>query len=248
MHLNASRPIMSTHAPPVLDLATHALFLDLDGTLVDIADTPSDVAASAELLDTLRRLAPRMDGALALITGRTIADADRVLNNMVAHIAGVHGAELRASRAPPDPRMHAAEADVAHALAAQAIPARAEFKGASIALHYRHAPQCADAVRGLARDIAARHGLQTLPGKMVLEIIDGARTKGGALDAFMQTAPFVGRTPIAIGDDVTDEAAFAAAAAHGGFAVLVGGERDTVARFRLGGPRDVLAWLQGPLA
>lgn len=234
--------------PPPLDLKANALFLDLDGTLVEIAAHPDHVRAGDELRLLLLRLLEEMNGALALITGRTIESADRVLAHAVPNIAGVHGFERRmrggTTRAQDDLAPLVAAADEARELVRTgALAARLEDKSAGLALHFRHAPEAADAVRRIGEALAERHGLSLLEGKMVVELTLGVRNKGDAVAAFMAEAPFAGRRPIALGDDVTDEDAFAAARAFGGVAVLVGPPRLSAATHRLGAASDVLAWL-----
>jgi len=234
-------------APPLIDLRTHAVFLDLDGTLLEIADDPESVRADAALADMLCELGRACGGALALITGRAIQDADRVLHGAVHNIAGVHGLELRRDGAIERDACAAAHlavalADVHDLVRRQLLPARVEVKGGSVALHYRHAPEHAQAIHALAAQIAASHGLRMLPGKMVIEIVAGAQTKGDAVVRFMDRPPFAGRTPVAVGDDITDADAFAAAARLRGFAVRVG-ETPAAAAYRLDSPSEVRAWL-----
>lgn len=235
-------------APPPLDVRRHALFLDLDGTLVEIAATPEAVVASAALRDTLRRLSKAMNGALALVTGRTIESADRILDGAVENIAGVHGFERRLGgahhRAGEDLAPLAAACAEAHGLAeAGVLRARVEDKAAAVALHYRHAPEASWEVRHTADELADKYGLSVLEGKMVVELTLGVRNKGDAVAAFMHAPAFAGRTPVAVGDDVTDEDAFAAASALGGIGVLVGEARATAATHRLAGSAEVAAWL-----
>lgn len=239
-------------APPLLDPLRHALFLDLDGTLVDIEEHPDDVVAGDALRALLQRVCAAADGAVALITGRTIFDADRILGGTIANIAGVHGLEHRINGKLNRDRAAAAELnaaleDVRDLIEDGVLNARIEEKGASVALHYRHAPEIEQDVRACAAQIAARHRLRTLPGKMVIEIVAGAHTKGDAVDAFMRAAPFAGRIPVAIGDDVTDEDAFAAAARAGGFSIRVGESRSSSAAYRLPTPAAVHAWLEASL-
>jgi trehalose 6-phosphate phosphatase len=239
--------------PPALDVRAHALFLDLDGTLVDIAAHPDDVVAGAALRDLLARLSDAMDGALALITGRTIESADRVLSGAVANIAGVHGFEQRLrgdlTRADDDLAPLTAAAAEARALAQSgALDARLEDKTSGLALHFRHAPQAAAQVRRAAEHLAEKHGLSLIEGKMVVELTLGVRNKGDAVAAFLAEPPFAGRTPIAVGDDVTDEDAFRAARNAGGAGVLVGQPRPSAASHLLGDSRSVSAWLAAGLA
>ena len=242
----------SSAAPPLFDARRHALFLDLDGTLVEIEEHPRDVVAGETVRALLRRVCDAADGAVALITGRTIADADAILGGAIVNMAGVHGLEhridgkLNRDHAAAS-ELRAALEDVRDLVSAGVLHAKVEEKGASVALHYRHAPEIEQDVRACAAQIAARHRLRTLPGKMVIEIVAGAHTKGDALEAFLRAAPFRGRTPVAIGDDVTDEDAFAAAARAGGFAIRVGESRSSSAAYRLASPAAVHDWLETSL-
>lgn len=240
-------------APPPLDVRGNALFLDLDGTLVDFAAHPEQVVASEELRLLLASLSREMNGAVALITGRTIASADAVLDGALLHVAGIHGVERRAGKtiertSDDTSRMKAARND-ARALAEKgALQADIEDKGLALALHYRRAPEFADATRRAAGDIAQRYGLSILEGKMVIELTLGQRTKADAVADFMAASPFAGRQPIAVGDDVTDEDAFRAVAKLGGESILVGAPRETAARYSLSDTRAVFTWLQAGLA
>ncbi len=239
--------------PPPLDVRRHALFLDLDGTLVDFAVHPEQVVASEELRLLLATLSDEMTGAVALITGRTIASADAVLAGALVHIAGIHGVERRTRETiersiGDDARIKAALEDVRALIAKGALQVDVEDKGLALALHYRRAPECADAARRAAADIAQRHGLSILEGKMVIELTLGQRSKADAVLDFMAAPPFASRKPVAVGDDVTDEDAFRAVAALGGQSVLVGAPRDTAAAYRLPDTRAVFAWLKAGLA
>lgn len=240
-------------APPPLDVRAHALFLDLDGTLVDIAARPEDVSAGEDLCALLRELAREMRGALAIITGRTIESAERVLHGSVDNIAGLHGFERRfagaVSRAREDVSpITEATAEARALIAANRLRARIEEKHGGLALHYRDMPDAGPEVRRIAEDLAEKHGLGIIEGKMVAELTMGIRTKGDALRAFMEEAPFVARTPIAVGDDVTDEDSFAAAHAAGGFGVLVGPPKRTAARHVLPDAAAVARWIGARLA
>ena len=229
-----------------------ALFLDLDGTLVDFAAHPEHVIASDDLRALLVELARAMNGAVALITGRSIASADAVLDGVLVHVAGVHGFERRnANGVAPSigdtSRIAGAAADAQAMVRAGALDADIENKGAALALHYRRAPHEAGRVRRAAAQLAQRHGLSVLEGKSVIELTLGLRTKGDAIADFMADAPFAGRAPIAIGDDVTDEDAFASVRALHGRGVLVGPIRPTAAAHRLDDVAAVIAWLTAGL-
>ncbi len=250
MELN-SRP-SPLSPPPAIDRLRHALFLDLDGTLVEIADTPDTVVMGEEVRHALRSLSRAMNGAVALITGRTIASADSVLDGVLDNIAGVHGIERRLGDKREQTSDHAAAVaaaleDAAELITSGALQADVEDKTTALALHYRRTPEAADTVRRLGAELAAKHGLGLIEGKMVVELKPSARTKGDAVDAFMSDPPFAGRTPIAVGDDITDEDAFRAVRARGGWAVLVGEARTTAAQHHLDDTTAVLAWLQGAL-
>jgi len=252
-HQTLPQVTMPTAPPPPLDLQRHALFLDLDGTLVEIEERPHAVTASQRLRDLLHRLQREMDGAVALITGRTLGEADRILHGALDCVAGVHGFEMQrgaliergtAELAP----IAAAGHDIRALLQANTLPALVENKRASLALHYRHLPEAGPQLLAIANEIAARHGLRVMQGKMVVELIVGARTKGDAVTAFMSSPPFAGRQPVTLGDDFTDEDAFLAANALSGFGVLVGAARQTAARYLLSGPSVVHDWLAAPFA
>lgn len=239
-------------APPPLDVRSHALFLDLDGTLVEFAAHPEQVVASEELRELLATLSRAMEGAVALITGRSIASADAVLDGALIHIAGIHGLERRTQDAIVGvdgdlSPIAKAISDARHMIANDALDADIEDKGAAFALHYRRTPQFADPLRRVAAELAHRHGLSIVEGKMVIELKLGERTKADAVIDFMSTAPFAGRTPIAIGDDVTDEDAFRAVNELGGKAILVGASRITAAHWGLADTQAVFAWLKAGL-
>jgi len=239
-------------APPRLHVRENALFLDLDGTLVDIQERPHAVHASPTLKALLRRVSDIMSGAIAVVTGRSLGDLDEILEGAVDHAAGVHGFEIqRGSRITRDQielsQLAAARTDVRHLLQQHELPALVEDKHASLALHYRHIPDAEETVQRIVREIAAKCGLRVLQGKMVVELIATARTKGYAVTVLMAAPPFTGRTPIALGDDRTDEDAFSAVKRMGGFGVLVGEPRPSHADFVLAGPAAVAAWLDSGL-
>ncbi len=235
-------------APPALNPQDHAIFLDLDGTLVAIEDRPHAVYASPELRALLRRLSDHMSGALAVITGRSLGDLHEIIGDSVDYAAGVHGFEIqRGNRVSRDQielsQLAAAREDVRQMLQQQQLRALVEDKYASLALHYRQNPEAEAAIQTIARSIAQKRGLRVLQGKMVVELIATARTKGHAVTVLMAAPPFVGRTPIAIGDDRTDEDAFQAVKRMGGYGVLVGETRPSAADYLLSGPAAVARWL-----
>ena len=233
-------------APRPLRLAESALFLDLDGTLAPIAARPQDVRPDPRRTSLLERLAAGLDGRLAVVSGRTLPDVDRILEGRVVPVAAVHGLVLRDPQGrvtahPAHPALESAILDF-RAFAARDSGMIVEEKGLSVALHFRLASAQAEAVRGCARDIAARTGLALQEGDMVEELRTPGPTKGDSVAAFLAQPPFRGRTPVFIGDDATDEHGFATVNAMGGHSVKVG-EGPTIARWRLPDVRAVERWL-----
>jgi trehalose 6-phosphate phosphatase len=234
-------------APPLLS-PRQALFLDFDGTLVDLASRPDRVVVSEELPGTLDTLADRLDGAVAIVTGRWLADVDGLLAPVVLPGAGLHGAELReAAHVHVQVQTVGGIVDVVRWLRERFAGDErliVEDKGAAVALHFRQAPEraaeCLQAVRGLA---AEWPGLEVMPGKMVIEARARGADKGGALRALAHAPPFAGRAPVFVGDDASDEDGFAAASELGGYGVKVG-PGPTLARYRCSGVADVRAWLR----
>lgn len=235
-------------APPRLDCGRAALFLDLDGTLAPLAAHPDDVGPQPRRTRLLRGLDRALDGALAVVTGRTLADADRILEGSVAAVAAVHGlvrrhADGTLAATPLNGALAKARAQLG-CFAAARPGLFVEDKEVSAALHFRGRPQEADAAHALAQELAARHGLIVQEGAMVVELRPPGPDKGEAVRAFMAQPPFAGRRPLFVGDDLTDEAGFEAALNLGGTAVVVGDRRPTRARAALADVGAVLAWLE----
>jgi trehalose 6-phosphate phosphatase len=235
-------------APGPLRLAGAALFLDLDGTLAPIAARPQDVRPDPRRTGLLERLQQGLGGRLAVVSGRTLADIDRILEGRVVAAAAVHGLVLRR----PDGRIEEAAPHPALAEATRRLRDFAgrdpglfvEDKGHSVALHYRLAPAFAPAARRCALELAAGTGLTLQDGGMVQELRTPGADKGDSVMSFLERAPFAGTRPVFLGDDATDEHGFEAAAACGGLGVLVGPERSTAARCRLADVEAALAWLE----
>ncbi|RDE04886.1 trehalose-phosphatase [Sphingomonas aracearum] len=234
--------------PPPADLLEGAaLFLDFDGTLVELAERPDAVAVSAELRDTLRRLLARLEGRVAIISGRPAAQIRELFGPVDFAISGSHGVEL----VHADGRVVMAERPAAldeilaeaDAFAAANPGVLIENKPLGVAIHYRQAPEVEQEAIALAMRLAAAHQVALQPGKMMAELRVGGGDKGSALRALMEEPNMAGARPVFLGDDVTDEPGLAAAAALGGAGVLVGPARETAARYRLDGVADVLAWL-----
>lgn len=237
-------------APPPFS-AANALFLDVDGTLVHFADRPDGVRVGSDMRALLPALLAALDGALALITGRTIADADRLFAGQVIPVAGQHGCERRGA----DGVVHTHPAQLPgldrlrrelDAFARDCPGVVLEDKGSTLAVHYRQAPAYASRVHGMLRALLAAmptDGWTLQRGKFVAEIRPNGRDKGAAILEFLDEPPFAGRTPVFVGDDRTDEYGFAAVDARGGWSVKVG-RGPTAAHYRLRDVAAVRAWLR----
>lgn len=235
--------------PEPLGRDRDSLFLDLDGTLVGIRPRPEEVVAEAELLDLLSRLSDRLGGRVAVVSGRSVADVDRILHGRVRFVAGVHGLEWRGESGPAAAaeRLDPAVAAALRAFADERPGTSVEDKGPGVALHYRRAPHHeADAV-SFAETLAAARGLAAQRGRMVVEVRSPAADKGAAIARFLDLAPFAGSRPVFVGDDVTDEDGFRLVEGLGGLGVLVGPPRPTAASRRLSDEAAVRAWLERSL-
>jgi trehalose 6-phosphate phosphatase len=208
-----------------------AFFLDVDGTLIDIAPTPASARATPETIGLLERLNLRFGGAVALVSGRPIAGIDQIFDPLKLAAAGLHGIERRNShgkfirsavRHQAIDEARAALTGIEHGLPGVLV----EDKGDTIAIHYRLAPQYEEAVMTEARKIVLRAegGLELLPGKMLAELRPPGPNKGNAVADFMAEPPFEGRKPIFIGDDTTDEDGFSAVNKLGGYSIRIGHE------------------------
>ncbi len=241
--------------PPPPLRGDHALFLDIDGTLLDLAPTPQSVRVDAGVAALLPDLVERLGGAVALVTGRSIGDADRLFPGLRLPIAGQHGCERR--DATGTLHLHAADRRTLARLralfadfAARHEGLLVEDKGASLALHYRQAPGLASHVHRTLRDAIAdgsAGGFRLQPGKKLLELRPGGRDKGTAIREFLREPPFAGRQAVFVGDDAGDEHGFAVVAARKGLAIKVG-PGPTRARYRLPDVAAVRGWLAAPAA
>lgn len=239
-------------APPLerAQAVGYALFLDVDGTLLPFADRPDDVGVDAALLALLTELGERLDGALALVSGRTLLTLDALFRPLRLPAGGLHGLELRypdgaVARWPVDREALSRLRAGMTAIVQRQPRLHLEDKGSSLALHYRRAPALAESALAAAAGLVAALGPAFVlqPGDHVAEIRPAGADKGRALASLMTSAPFAGRLPVMLGDDLTDEHAFAAAQRLGGFGVVVGGRRPTVARHALPDIGAVRAWL-----
>jgi trehalose 6-phosphate phosphatase len=238
---------MHDEAPPLSLLDGAALFLDFDGTLVELAAAPDAIALSPAVAPLLKRLDRKLGGRLALVSGRAIADLEKHLDCADLAVSGSHGFELRlrdGSLAPLGRRSDISETrEAVRAFAETAPGLLVEEKPFGIALHYRQAPEEAERARALMAKLAGDGALVLQEGKMVAELRPRGADKGDALRAFMAEPEFAGARPIFVGDDVTDEDAFEAAAALDGAGVLVGSRRATAAQWRLESVSAVIDWL-----
>ena len=226
-----------------------AYFFDVDGTLVDFADTPAAVRVSEHLRDLLRELYQCSGGAVALMTGRPISEIDALFPGVRLPVAGQHGAERRDAVGRATHHEPTQDLTPVRRRLAQAIFDKPglllEDKGLSLALHYRRIPGLAGFVHqtmeALLPDLHGDYCLQQ--GKTVVELKPTGKDKGRAVLEFMHEPPFAGRTPVFVGDDATDEFGFSTVNELGGLSIKVG-VGDTVARWRLDNVKAVQQWLR----
>jgi len=240
---------MSDASPPPRSLLEGAaLFLDFDGTLVELAEAPEAICVPGDLAPLLARLADRLAGRLAIVSGRALADLDRHMSCPGIAFSGSHGLELRLADGTAVPVVRPASFDRARneimRFAVSDGGLLVEEKPASIALHFRQAPEREVEVAALMDGLADRFGLVVQHGKMVAELRPAGADKGEALRTLMREPAFAGARPVFVGDDLTDEHAFEAAAALGGAGILVGPPRETAARYRLASVEGVADWLR----
>lgn len=249
---------MTSTPPPPLP-ADAALFIDVDGTLLEIASRPELVRVPPELPRLLERLQRERDGALALISGRRIADLDRLLRPWRGAAAGLHGAERRlpgGTCLPPGESLadQAAAAALARlrphllALVRSAPGTWLEDKQATLALHYRDAPEQGTVLHGAVERLLADagHGLRLIAGKMVLELQPRHHGKGRAIAGFLADPPFHGRVPVFLGDDATDEDGFAEINRRDGVSIRIGAPLpSTAAAYLLPSVAAAIGWLAG---
>ncbi|HEX5211541.1 MAG TPA: trehalose-phosphatase [Pseudolabrys sp.] len=211
-----------------VDVRSIALLLDVDGTLIDIGPSPYAVHVADDLRQSLARLSRATGGALALVSGRPIADLDALFAPLKLPAVGGHGAELRLRAGEAARSVEPLSPDLRRHLAAAATPGSGiivEDKGYSLALHYRQAPQHEDRLRSYIDAGRAAHpgeATEVLPGKAMLEVKRPDVSKGDGVRELMSRAPFAGRMPVFIGDDVTDESVFALLGDIGGKGFSVG--------------------------
>ncbi|MEP3420977.1 MAG: trehalose-phosphatase [Erythrobacter sp.] len=227
------------------------LFLDFDGTLVELAPAPDAIEPVADLAQRLNNLTRRLDGRLAVISGRSIDDIIGHIGPIDAAMAGSHGSDIRDAKGDAlvdasgggavtlPPVIETALRDYA-----KNAGVRYEHKPHGGALHYRNDPSAGPGVHAFAEKLAAQHGWMVQSGKCVAELVAKGASKGGAVAALMATAPFAGTVPFFFGDDLTDEAGFRACRAMGGAGILVGSRDETDAEYSLNDVAAVHAWLE----
>jgi trehalose 6-phosphate phosphatase len=244
----ASQGVAETQAPP-LPQSRWCLFLDVDGTLLELAAAPGAVVVEPGLAPLLARLRQAAGGALALVSGRTLADLDRLFGSLALPAAGLHGSERRDASG----RLHVADVareqladlrDALNELVARHPGLLLEDKGAGLALHFQAARELEHQLRAevalLAAPLIPEFAL--LDGHAVIEVKPAVHTKDSAVTAFMQEQPFAGRTPIFIGDDQTDYGGFAAVRRFDGLAIAVGPRVKS--EWWVPGPQAVRRWLE----
>lgn len=233
--------------PPVTLLRGASLFLDFDGTLVDLAPRPDAVEVGEELLSLLSRVSERMEGRVALLSGRAMIDVSRFVAPLELAIGGSHGLEMPG----PDGSYPAIERPAGldeaiiqlRALEARCPGVHVEEKPAGAAIHFRLAPAAETDCLEAAERVAETLGMKLQRGKMLVELKPAGADKGTALRGFMAAPPFAATRPVFLGDDLTDEHGFAAARELGGAGVLVGPPRQTEAIYGLDDVLAVRSWL-----
>lgn len=236
-------------APPLTVLDEATLFLDLDGTLVELLDQPNAVRAEPELRILLAKLRHKLEGRLAIISGRSLEQIDEILGECATDLAisGSHGCEHRWQGVLARPNRPPTLDEAANRLRRFAKGRHGvviEEKSFGVALHYRMAPVVEPEANALLAALANELELCLQPGKMMVELRVAGGDKGLAVQRLMDRAPMKGTAPVFAGDDVTDEAGFAAARDLGGHAILIGAPRATSADFSLPSPGALRDWLR----
>lgn len=237
--------------PPLAELtseASIALFLDFDGTLVDIASGPDAIVVDPDLPALLLDLHDALEGRLALVSGRSIADLERHLGSLPIARAGSHGAECilgngQAIAEPPPPVPDALKDELAQ-LGARHAGLKIEEKSFGIGLHFRSNPELAGTIKEQGRCLAESYGMSMKTGKCVVELMTTEADKGAAVRRFMAVQQFRSSRPLFLGDDVTDEDGFTACNRMGGLGIAVGERASQNAQYHLGSTTAVHDWLK----
>ena len=240
---------MSSH-PPAIRSHDCALFLDIDGTLLELEEHPTDVVADDEIMSLLISLQTDMDAALALVTGRSIEDVDRMFAPHQFPVAGEHGATIRWPDGSVMNKQHNSLPDDVVQNASEFVASREglylENKSVGIALHFRQAPAMEEDCRRFVESAQSElgDGVRILEGKMVFELTPRGTNKGVAVASMLSRAPYQNRVPIFVGDDVTDEDGFDSVNRAGGVSVRVGEIDRSSARYLLADVSAVREWLE----
>ena len=233
--------------PPIDLLRGASLFLDFDGTLVEIAPRHDAVSVSAELRELLAGLREQLGGRVAILTGRSADNVEQLIDPVALAIGGHHGLETRNG----DSSCSIERPPVLDEMLAELRQLERDHPGVvleekplGIAVHYREAPEAEEACRDAVEQAARRSGLEVQPGKMVFELKPHGANKGAALRRLVAQPPFAGTTPVFLGDDLTDEPGSTAAQELGGAGILIGDRSPTAAEYRLESVEEALAWLR----
>ena len=229
-----------------------AVFLDLDGTLVEIAPRPDAVAPTARLQALLGRLPGATGNAVAIVSGRPVEEVDRLLAPHRLAVAGIHGLERRVAAGAVEQTTVETDwiqdaKDTMERFVASHPGLILENKRVTLALHYRNRPELENTVQDFVANLDLPASVESLRGRKVIEVKPRRMNKGEAIRAFMSEPPFMGRTPVFAGDDVTDESGFTVVNELGGVSVKVG-DGATGANWRLPGVSDVLDWLSDAIS
>jgi trehalose 6-phosphate phosphatase len=228
-----------------------ALFLDVDGTLLEIAATPDLVRVPSSLRNTLQLTFERAQGAFALLSGRSLEDLDKLFFPSVFPASGMHGLEVRLRggrvvRPEIDPSMLDRARDWLRLLQKENRGLLLEDKGIALAMHCRLAPKLAPEVEMVMNEMSAELGEAFIvrPGKCVFELMPSGFDERTAIRLFMKQPEFAGRTPVFVGDDPTDEVGFQVVNEMGGHSIRVGKPEETAAQYCFSSVSTVVAWLR----
>lgn len=245
--MSATAPLALPAPPPLSN--DWALFLDIDGCLLDFAERPEDVIVPPGLRQDIARLRIALGGALALVSGRSLAQIDALFPEMQLEAAGLHGLQLRAElTGDAEPEANLDDLALIRAAAEQAVAehpgAWVEDKGIALAFHWRAAPAARRALEAIAAGAIGRlTGYRLQHGNCVLELRPDGHHKGTAIERLMRTTPFAGRLPVYAGDDFTDEDGFMTINSLGGLSIIVGDRRPTTARHGIPDTAALRGWL-----
>jgi len=246
-----TKPTPPPTTPPPNLLRDAALFLDFDGTLVELGRTPDAVGVDDRLAQILTVLSQRLAGRVAIVSGRPVA-ALRELMPMPIRTVGSHGMEFGAVDGaidiPVRPQALAQILERMDEFAERCPGVIVEDKPLGVALHYRQVPHAEAMCLDLAEALAEQHELHLQPGKLMIEVRAPGGDKGSAIERLMREPEMRDARPVFMGDDLTDEPGFAAVAKLGGAGILVGAERPTEATYHLSDVPSALAWLEAAAA